>query len=128
MNYRPNFSSTGTMNNTGNQGMNSGGNQFPRAYPQAMIVVTSSPSILSHDTQNTGGATNVAPWVFDTGATSHVTHDVQNIQSLASTPSSDSVMVGNGQSLPVTNSGHSNQSDSTQGSMQAGAISYPYFY
>lgn len=53
---------------------------------------------------NIGAASQ--PWYFDTGATSHVTNNAQNITQPQQSAVTEGVIVGNGQNLQVTHSGN----------------------
>ncbi|PKU83709.1 Retrovirus-related Pol polyprotein from transposon TNT 1-94 [Dendrobium catenatum] len=48
---------------------------------------------------------NSSEWILDTGATSHLTPDIHNIQHPNSYTSPDSVSIANGSSIPIQNSG-----------------------
>lgn len=54
---------------------------------------------------HSGSASPSTPWFFDSGATSHVTHDQHQIQMSNGGTGPTSVTVGNGQSIPVAHSG-----------------------
>jgi len=45
-------------------------------------------------------------WYSDTGANQHITSDTNEVQGIISYPGNDSVMVGNGQGLPITGTGN----------------------
>lgn len=44
-------------------------------------------------------------WYPDSGASHHVTSDMQNIQNIIPYEGSDQILVGNGQGLPISSSG-----------------------
>ncbi|KAH7867535.1 hypothetical protein Vadar_034632 [Vaccinium darrowii] len=71
---------------------------FPQQQPQ-INANFGSPSDYS------SAAQSVTPWFFDSGATSHVTHDSSHIQTPHGGIGTSAVTVGNGQSIPVANSG-----------------------
>lgn len=45
------------------------------------------------------------PWFFDSGATNHITNNLQNITQPQISRQSEGILVGNGSALPVTHSG-----------------------
>jgi hypothetical protein len=51
---------------------------------------------------------------MDTGASAHMSSDAGNLTSLASTPPHTHIMVGDGSSIPVANSGHTSLSSSSR--------------
>ncbi|KAF9685217.1 hypothetical protein SADUNF_Sadunf03G0031700 [Salix dunnii] len=52
------------------------------------------------------GETTEEPWYFDIGANQHMTSDTNEVQGIISYPGHESVMVGNGQDLSITGTGH----------------------
>ncbi|CAL2247735.1 unnamed protein product [Prunus armeniaca] len=52
-------------------------------------------------------------WYLDSGATNHMTHDAQQLHSRTSYAPSDQVVVGNGDTLPITHSGNLSFSSGT---------------
>ncbi|KAH7850110.1 hypothetical protein Vadar_028117 [Vaccinium darrowii] len=61
-------------------------------------------------------------WYFDSGASSHVTNSLANLQLHQPCTSGEGIVVGNGNSVPVTYSGHSNTSSSTSGTLPPGFV------
>jgi histone deacetylase 1/2 len=70
--------------------------KFPaqQAHPSAMIA-------------NAPSTSNTPAWYPDSGASYHVTNDARNIQDPSPFSAADQIYMGNGQSLPITNSGSS---------------------
>uniref|UniRef100_A0A6N2LVF6 Retrovirus-related Pol polyprotein from transposon TNT 1-94-like beta-barrel domain-containing protein n=1 Tax=Salix viminalis TaxID=40686 RepID=A0A6N2LVF6_SALVM len=52
------------------------------------------------------GETTEEPWYSDTGANQHMTSNTNEVQGIISYPGHESVMVGNGQDLSITGTGH----------------------
>jgi hypothetical protein len=52
------------------------------------------------------GETAEETWYSDTRANQHMTSDTNEVQGIISYPGNDSVMVGNGQGLPITDTGN----------------------
>ncbi|XP_058195342.1 uncharacterized protein LOC131311786 [Rhododendron vialii] len=74
------------------------------------------------------GGTSSQPWYFDSGATSHVTHDASRISLPYEDTSSASVTVGNGQTIPVTHSGQSYSSTPSPRPLSQGALPPSSFF
>lgn len=62
-------------------------------------------------------------WLFDSGATSHVTNDLSNLSFHQPYVGSQGLSVGNGATIPIAHSGQSNTSNSVQGSLPSGVVS-----
>lgn len=80
----------------------------------------------SHGMEPTpGGVNQPTPWYFDSGATSHITNNLQNITQPQPNMVHGGVQVGNGSQLQVTHSGTGQDftSNSIQGTMQQGPLS-----
>ncbi|KAH7847305.1 hypothetical protein Vadar_024476 [Vaccinium darrowii] len=81
-------------------------------------------------TQSTLGQSSVSngvsqqPWYFDSGATHHITNSLQNLSVAQPVANKEGILVGNGNTLPVTHTGQDNSSNSIQGSMPQGLVSY----
>lgn len=58
-------------------------------------------------------------WYFDSGASTHVTHDLANLSQSQPCHTGDGVLVGNGNSLPIAHSGQANTQNSSQGALCA---------
>lgn len=52
-------------------------------------------------------STTNSDWLFDSGATNHVTADPSNLQHRAEYNGSDKLVIGNGQGLPISRIGSS---------------------
>lgn len=61
-------------------------------------------------------------WYFDSGASAHVTNDLANLQIHQPCHAGEGVVVGNGNSIPVSYSGQSHTPSSSQGTMSSGFI------
>lgn len=61
-------------------------------------------------------------WYFDSGASSHVTHDLANLSQPQPCPTGDGILVGNGSSLPVAYTGQTHSSNSSQGALSTGIV------
>lgn len=48
---------------------------------------------------------SISPWYFDSGATNHITHQMQNLQFAQPAISNEGVLVGDGTNLQVTHTG-----------------------
>lgn len=59
----------------------------------------------SHMASSLGHGASAPPWYFDSGATSHVTHDAAHISMPHAVAPSASVTMVNGQNIPVAHSG-----------------------
>lgn len=68
----------------------------------------------------TGHSSN---WIFDSGASTHITNDLSTLTHRQPCSSSEGVIVGNGTSLPVTFSGQANSTNTSQGAMSSGPLS-----
>ncbi|KAI0511993.1 hypothetical protein KFK09_012627 [Dendrobium nobile] len=66
--------------------------------------IKSNPSAFVADA--TDRSNNTTDWILDTGATSHITNDPTQMLTAQPYLGSQQVQVGNGQSLPITHSGH----------------------
>lgn len=80
----------------------------------------------SHGHQPSPSATT--PWLFDSGATSHVTYDHSHIQVPNGELSAGSVAVGNGHTIPVAQSGQSYTTNSSSRELPQGALSPASFF
>lgn len=78
----------------------------------------------------TGVAAPTTPWLLDSGATSHVTHDQSQIQASHGGVGTgvNSVTVGNGQAIPVAHSGQSYPSDPPSRELSQGTLPYASFF
>lgn len=83
--------------------------------PQTFDTIDSSGSLLGAPPHQVGlspqayqvGSVPPSPqsWLFDSGATSHVTHDISNLSSQQSYTGTQGLSVGNGATIPITHSG-----------------------
>ncbi|KAK1440601.1 hypothetical protein QVD17_06430 [Tagetes erecta] len=99
------------------------GSQFPAAHLSAQGPLTPSPqggqfpvgplgyidyNELAKAMQQVHLASHDSNWYMDTGASSHLTNDPGKISSSLSSSSINSIFVGNGNSIPIKGSGHTN--------------------
>jgi hypothetical protein len=76
---------------SGSHNVNSSYGMTPSGHPQANFT---SPSSF-----------NIAPWLLDSGASHHVTADLNNLSLHAPYTDHDDVMIGDGTTLPITHTG-----------------------
>lgn len=68
----------------------------------SQALVTTTPPVTGH-----GQSGQITPqWYFDSGATTHVTNDLNNLSQSQPCSTGDGVVVGNGSSLPITYTGN----------------------
>ncbi|KAH7854768.1 hypothetical protein Vadar_017602 [Vaccinium darrowii] len=90
----------------------------PQATFQSYGGVTTPPvATTPHMTNSTS-----VPWFFDSGASTHVTNNLNQIQ-VPTSQAPTAVTVGNGQSVPVSISGFSDQPSGSSGVLQSGPLS-----
>ncbi|GKC90331.1 ribonuclease H-like domain-containing protein [Tanacetum coccineum] len=82
---------TNAVQNTGNTSSNTG---------QEMVLPTAFNTMTLQDPVN-------ANWHMDTGASSHLNSSAHNLSTIFNSRMYPSVLVGDGKSIPVTNTGHS---------------------
>ncbi|KAJ3698209.1 hypothetical protein LUZ61_001914 [Rhynchospora tenuis] len=75
-------------------------NFAPQAYVASQVTDTSQPSAYT-------ASPSSSEWILDTGATNHVTSDLNNLSSFFNYEGNDSLHLGNGLSLPITHIGSS---------------------
>ena len=76
-----------------------GPSQMPAFTPRAFSAQTPFPAV-STSMQSTS-----APWYVDSAATSHLTNDLNNLHFYQPYQGNDQVMIGDGNTLPIHNSG-----------------------
>ncbi|KAK9063757.1 hypothetical protein SSX86_017629 [Deinandra increscens subsp. villosa] len=75
------------------------------------ITISSNPSV--SPVVNSSTATSPS-WMFDSGASHHVTSDRSALHTLSEYGGPDEILLGNGTSIPITHTGHSAISTSTR--------------
>lgn len=67
------------------------------------------------------------PWFFDSGASNHITNNLQNISQPQLSVQPEGILVGNGSALPVTHSGSGQalSENFVSRSLSQGLVSYP---
>ncbi|KAG5560719.1 hypothetical protein RHGRI_003902 [Rhododendron griersonianum] len=66
------------------------------------------------------------PWFFDSGATNHITHNLQNLANPQPATAHDGIMVGNGSQLQASHTGKGQDytQNLVQGAMSQGSVSH----
>lgn len=82
---------------------------YQGSVPQAFQIGNASPSSQQ--------------WIFDSGATTHVTNDLSNLSLHQPYMGSQGLSVGNGATVPIAHSGQSNSPNPIQGSLPTGPLS-----
>ncbi|XP_074293743.1 uncharacterized protein LOC141620890 [Silene latifolia] len=78
----------------------------PVPRPQAYTAATPPSQTDIEAAMYTLGLTPPDPWYMDTGATSHMTSSAGNLSSYSNSSISNSIIVGNGQSIPISGTGN----------------------
>lgn len=129
-----NFNATMGHQVQGGQGAVTGPVSSPQGFMPSQAFITTSPVMntafsvneqMTDMTGHTGGGQASPNWFFDSGASNHVTNNLNNLSQSQSCYTGEGVLVGNGASLSVNHSGQTHTSHPPQGTMCGGVVSCP---
>ncbi|KAB2606067.1 hypothetical protein D8674_005784 [Pyrus ussuriensis x Pyrus communis] len=63
------------------------------------------PAVQAMNVQSSPSYSNAANWIVDTGASHHMTSDLASLHQVSSFEGSENIKIGNGQGLPIKNTG-----------------------
>ncbi|XP_058219138.1 uncharacterized protein LOC131329773 isoform X2 [Rhododendron vialii] len=69
-------------------------------------------------------ASSSQPWYFDSGATNHITHSIQNLAHPQPAVMNDGIMVGNGSHLQASHTGQTYRQNLVQGALPQGSLAH----